>query len=410
MRITTFSLWLLLIFALIPGCDDDPTGPAPDSITGRVLGLGFPASGATVFLVPLNMWFMPWIGPPTSTQASPLGWFSFSEVPDGQYVLYAGQYGAGSPSVFSCVSPLSERITIPDENKTDHHEVVLRLQEVVVGSSVSGAAVIAGTHEPAEGARMTLFRFEGMTFEPVDSTFAGVDGSYLFTDACTGNHVTQALLEGDGGPFPSPLMAESGIFFCDGVSASVVDTLYLTDIAVDKPAIYIYPEEAGRFQVHLGLNAGTRLTDSEPEYGDGWEVFVSQSGRIDDRYDYLFYEASLAQAPVLAAGWCVDGMDLEGELAPLLTALGLNAVESTDFLDYWLTRLPERPYYLVYPVMGRDLDTWVELDVSPAPTALLRFWFFFAGSDVWVDLPEPQVAFFQRSGTTVVEWGGAVLQ
>ena len=103
-------------------------------------------------------------------------------------------------------------------------------------------------------------------------------------------------------------------------------------------------------------------------------------------------------------------MDLEGELAPLLTALGLNAVESTDFLDYWLTRLPERPYYLVYPVMGRDLDTWVELDVSPAPTALLRFWFFFAGSDVWVDLPEPQVAFFQRSGTTVVEWGGAVLQ
>jgi hypothetical protein len=72
-----------------------------------------------------------------------------------------------------------------------------------------------------------------------------------------------------------------------------------------------------------------------PEYGSGWNIFVNQSGRIDHRYDYLFYEAGLGFVPQLSEGWCVRQEDLKPELTGLLTAIGLNAAEIRDLIDYW---------------------------------------------------------------------------
>jgi hypothetical protein len=205
------------------------------------------------------------------------------------------------------------------------------------------------------------------------------------------------------------MSAESEVFFSTGKDRIRLDSLILREVMVEKPAVYIYPEVAGRFEVALEFGAGVGLTASEPEYGDGWDVQVAGDGRIDGTWDYLFYEISLKGWPRIPSGWCLAHSDLAGGLASISTELGLNAAERADFLDYWLPRLPRRDYYEIHPVLGSDLDAWVELDVKPAPASVLRFWLFMRGADEPVDLPAPRIPSSERSGTTVVEWGGAVI-
>jgi internalin A len=236
-------------------------------------------------------------------------------------------------------------------------------------------------------------------------------GVYSLTDVATGNYSVAAVKEftPTEAPFPVYMSGASEAYFCNGEDPVSIPTLILTEIPVEKPAIYLYPEQTDEISVTLDFAAGSRLTTSEPPYGDGWRVNVAPSGRIDDRYDYLFYEAAARGAPVLNAGWCFARSDLIAGLTQVVSQAGLSAAESADFLEYWLARLPDFAHYLVLPVMGDDLDVWVDLQVEPAPTSELRFWLFFQGSGQAVALEAPSIAPFVREGFTVVEWGGAVL-
>ena len=150
------------------------------------------------------------------------------------------------------------------------------------------------------------------------------------------------------------------------------------------------------------------MTASEPEYGDGWEVAVDSAGRIDGTWDYLFYEIAMRGAPRIPVGWCLPWDGLTAGLESIITDLGLVASEKEDFLTYWMSRLPRREFYEINPVTGADLEAWVKLKVVPTPDSNLRFWLFFRGIDEAVELQEPVIPAFERTGTTVVEWGGAV--
>ena len=47
--------------------------------------------------------------------------------------------------------------------------------------------------------------------------------------------------------------------------------------------------------------------------------------------------------------------------------------------------------------------------MTPTPDSVLRLWVFFVASDAARVLSVPETASFEREGTTVVEWGGGVL-
>ncbi len=396
-----FTLVLLVLIGalLAAGCDSTPTGTTPPDITGTIempAPLASP-EGTTVYLLPLISWFAPYVTVIDSTLADFRGRFAFGGLNGGSYTLYAAR-----PSY---VSPCSAPVTVDGKIAGD---LCLRLQAIDVAGEVGGTAMQGITGEPAGQASVKLHRLAGARFVATDSTLAAADGAYAFTTVATGNYcVSATLATGETGP--AFVSAESDVFFCDGLSAAGLDTLWLQDINVDKPAIYIYPETAGRFQVCLALHQGTRLTRSIPDYGQGWVVQVEPTGRINDRYDYLFYEASLSRLPALSRGWCLAAADLEPGLDALLTRYGLTAAERRDFLVYWLERLGQRPFYRVHPLVGADLDPWVELAITPTPASLLRLWFVFQGCDTRETLPEPPVNTFVRNGATVVEWGGTLL-
>ncbi len=407
-------LFLLTIVFLIPmaGCDeDDPTGPVIGTdISGVVRNPnGIPAAGAAVYLGRDPEWF-PGLATAVfdSILADGSGRYKFDQLDMGDYRVFGGVWAQGGRG-YSQVSPFSPPLSVAE--KSAGHYVRLSLKEMDNQGEIEGEVFYEDGSRlvPADSATVTLHRYEGLGFVGGGDASTNPAGNYSMKDVHTGNYTATAhkVFSSDA-PYPLYLSAESEAFFCDGKALVGVERLILRDIMVEKPAVYIYPELPGRFQVSLEFGAGIRLAASEPDYGDGWDVAVDADGRIDGTWDYLFYEIAMRGEPRIPVGWCLPWDGLNEGLESIVTDLGLVAGEKEDFLLYWRSRLPRREYYEINPVMGDDLDAWVKLAVDPAPDSTLRFWLFFRGSDEAVDLTEPVIPAFERTGTTVVEWGGAV--
>lgn len=182
-----------------------------------------------------------------------------------------------------------------------------------------------------------------------------------------------------------------------------------TELSFDEPHrmyapnLYLYPEAETDVTVKLSFPAGGVITESEPPYGDGWQIRVSPDGIINGRYEYLFYEALVSVPLECESGWLLNGDDVEGELRRLLERLGFVGREIDDFADYWVPLLEGSPYYAVYP---QEADSMIRLDIAPAPRSLLRALFFIRPLQRPLSIPTPPMSGpFVREGFTAVEWG-----
>ncbi|MDD5360540.1 MAG: hypothetical protein PHN88_00290 [Ignavibacteria bacterium] len=173
---------------------------------------------------------------------------------------------------------------------------------------------------------------------------------------------------------------------------------------VKKPAVYLYPESDIKVNVQIAVNG--KLTFTEPLYKDGWEVNATSNGLIDDKYDYLFYEADLNKVDLPSEGWIVSYNELENWFNENLPSMGLNKKETEQFKEYWLKNLKKSNYYEIR-LLGSDfLSANMKLVVTPEPQSILRLNFHFKPVSEKTQLTAPTISKFTRTGFTVVEWGG----
>ncbi|MCK4339895.1 MAG: carboxypeptidase regulatory-like domain-containing protein [Candidatus Cloacimonetes bacterium] len=410
MRNTSISLAIFFIFSVFILSCTSPTSSEKASITGRILyaDSGNPARGAKVILRKISGFgFSNDFYFHSNTYTNSLGYFKFKNLEDGFYNLYACKYGSFGESNLSHISPLSNNINFYSDEITYIVENIF-LYPVHEEGKITGNLVINETQLPADSALVKLWRLEEYTFTKIDSVISDNDGNFQFENVRTGSHCVYASAIDTS--YGSPVYASKSCF-CNGKDLCNLDTLFLTCLEVFKPAIYIYPEEECQFQVKLILKNSTIITKSIPEYNSPWNVFVEKSGRIDNKYDYLFYEASIKimSSANWRTGWCIPQKNLKIELNDLLLKIGLNKQETNEFLDYWLKRLQVYKYYKIFPVVNQQLDKLVELKITPPPKTIFRIWLFFQGCVNWDELPSPQINDFIREGTTVIEWGGVML-
>ena len=173
-----------------------------------------------------------------------------------------------------------------------------------------------------------------------------------------------------------------------------------------KPAIYLYPTEDSIVSVKLNVN-GDIIKDI-PKYENGWTVFVKKDGIIDNKYDYLFYEAKLKNIQLPSNGWIVEYSDLENWFDINLIKLGLNEKEANQFKEYWLTELPKSNYYEIKLFDRTFLKKNMDLIISPQPDTLIRLNFYFKPLKSKIKINKPQIVTPERNGFTVVEWGGTL--
>ena len=177
-----------------------------------------------------------------------------------------------------------------------------------------------------------------------------------------------------------------------------------------KPVIYLYPEE--ETEISVTLIPDGRLTCTYPAYNDGWTVTASPDGTLTDAkgqtYNYLYWEGETYARYDLSKGFCVKGEDTAVFLEDALGKLGLTRREANELIVYWLPQMQDNPYNII--AFQTDIYTnAAKLAVNPAPDTLIRVFMAWQASDTPVALENQELSAPDRTGFTVIEWGGAEL-
>ena len=178
-----------------------------------------------------------------------------------------------------------------------------------------------------------------------------------------------------------------------------------------KPVIYLYPEQPTDVKVKLDYNG--KLTVTDPYHGEGWEVTAQSDGTLTTSdgsvYPYLFWEGERNFEYELTEGFCVSGADTEKFLLEKLSFLGLSEKETADFTEFWLPHMKNNAYNII-TFRGEDYTDNAVLDISPRPETVIRVFMTVKPSDKYVDIASQKLEKApERSGFTVVEWGGTVI-
>lgn len=177
-----------------------------------------------------------------------------------------------------------------------------------------------------------------------------------------------------------------------------------------KPAIYLYPESTMPVSVKINPVGPIKLT-IPPYPVAGWNVIAHPDGLITSNnvvFDYLYYEAEIPDGKIEKPhdGYVIERDQLSNLLENILPKLGLNNKEKNQFVEYWTKVLPNTPYYFVGIVPVSNLDTISPLSIIPKPTTSIRVILYFEALDEFKTVQSPQLSNTNRSGFTMVEWGG----
>jgi hypothetical protein len=175
-----------------------------------------------------------------------------------------------------------------------------------------------------------------------------------------------------------------------------------------KPNIYLYPIEITKIRVNLSFPIGGKITASIPTYGSGWNVTVDTTGIINNNYEYLFYESVQPNVWQLSEGWTIKKSDLKDFFSYNMLNYGFNEKEIKDFLDFWIPKLIDFEYYVIYPQESNIIEKAIKLDFSLIPDDVLRLFYLIKGINGephnMIKVPNPNTQ-LNRTGFHVTEWG-----
>ena len=184
--------------------------------------------------------------------------------------------------------------------------------------------------------------------------------------------------------------------------------------SVDKPVIYLYPENETDVHVEVELTEAD-LATTYPKYNNGWDVVAKPDGSLVNKADgthhrYLFWDAVNCRTEFdFSKGFCVAGSDTESFLKEKLSYMGLTEDEMNEFIVYWLPRMEHNKYNLISFQSEKYTDS-AKLNITPAPDSMLRVFMTYVPLEEAVDIEPQELSTFERSGFTVVEWGGSEIK
>lgn len=192
----------------------------------------------------------------------------------------------------------------------------------------------------------------------------------------------------------------------------------LEEVEVDKPVIYLYAKK--KTPVNIELKPKGDLTFTYPVYKNKWEVNVGpDSMEVEGKaYPYLFWEAKHKRLNFKGDELGMDGFYIKTDstiqfLEDQLSKLGLNRIETTDFITFWGPRIQAYPFAAIQFWVDNDYNEYIaDIDVSPKPESSRRIFMVFKGvkEDMKIDYFKPQnFKPIKRTGLTLIEWGGAEL-
>ena len=109
-------------------------------------------------------------------------------------------------------------------------------------------------------------------------------------------------------------------------------------------------------------------------------------------------------------GFVVKGENVARFLEEKLEILGLNEREAEEFIVYWLPILEKNEYSFIRFYEKEEIDEMMPLEINPEPETLIRVLMGWKKLDKNIDIKEQKLEKVQRTGYTVVEWGGTEIR
>lgn len=206
------------------------------------------------------------------------------------------------------------------------------------------------------------------------------------------------------------LILLGGIFIYKEIIVPIIEKM-TEDMFFYKPVIYLYPTEETQVEVSVNIKDG-HFTCTYPKYENGWSVTAEPNGTIydsnGDEYYCLYWEGQNNIDYNMSKGFVVKGQDTADFLREKLLYMGLTPKEANEFIIYWLPQMEENPYNLI--TFQNDIYSEnVELIVNPTPDSVLRVFMVYKPLDEFIQIEEQELSTFERTGFSVIEWGGSVI-
>jgi hypothetical protein len=183
-------------------------------------------------------------------------------------------------------------------------------------------------------------------------------------------------------------------------------------IMIKKPVIYLYPTL--KTDITISLDFKGELLTTFPKYDKNWTVTAYPDGRIFDKktnrfYNSLFWDGNKNfpnEHYQYKTGFIVAKNNLTDFLIEKLEYIGLNNIETNEFIQFWLPLLEKNETNFIHFYINSDYDIISKNNVIPKPDTSIRIFMEFYSLDKTINISEQILPKTERKGFTLVEWGG----
>ncbi len=202
------------------------------------------------------------------------------------------------------------------------------------------------------------------------------------------------------------------------INLEVYIPLEETTIMVDKPVIYLYNDTNIDFNVNINPKGDFTFTYPLIDNQNNWTGALSKDGIMIDKkvYPYIFYETKMKDLSFIMMdktikGSVVSAKDVVTFLEQSLTSLDLNRKEQTDFITYWAPKMMQHDKVFVQLWTANDYNAIATINITPTPDQIQRVFMVYApmNNDMEMETTPQKFTPINRTGFTVIEWGGSEL-
>lgn len=200
------------------------------------------------------------------------------------------------------------------------------------------------------------------------------------------------------------------------------------EVFAAKPNVYIESiHKDKKFSFSFGQKEDLSFLATTPglDQSNSWKGRVHQDRfEVDGiTYDYLFYDIRLPKEKMqFERGLCATREETIKWMLKDLEQMKYPTIALQDFEEHWSVKIPDYPYYCIYPQYTETLDKALPVNISLPQTKFLRTLFVLVPHKEVPDVDAPQAtplpvldpqeirpAGFIRHENNFREWGVAFL-
>lgn len=145
-----------------------------------------------------------------------------------------------------------------------------------------------------------------------------------------------------------------------------------------KPNIYVKNEnkKSMKFSWKFKEKEKAEFLATTPALNNyGWEGSVKGESytvkNVD--YSYLFYDARMDHKKMqFESGVCLEKENLIPEMLSDLSKKSFTKEALKDFTEHWSQKLPNYPYFCIYPQLNKQMNVLMPIDVTPVESIVTR--------------------------------------